>query len=54
MREEKPAESFPPEETKKRFEAALRGARSAGYKPLKDIAPKREKTAKGKKGEGDK
>jgi hypothetical protein len=30
-------------EAKARFEAALRGARIAGPKPMKDISPKRAK-----------
>jgi hypothetical protein len=37
-------EQFSEEETKRRFEAALRGARLAETKPMKDIPPKRPKS----------
>jgi hypothetical protein len=33
-------ESFSAKETKQRFEAALRGARAAGHKPMKAMSPK--------------
>jgi hypothetical protein len=36
-------EKFSAEETRKRMEAALRGARIAGHKPMSDVAPKRLK-----------
>jgi hypothetical protein len=39
----KEIESFSEEETKCRFEAALRGAREVGHEPMKDISPKRSK-----------
>jgi len=32
---------FSDEETQRRFEAALRGARAVGHEPMKDIPPKR-------------
>jgi hypothetical protein len=41
-------EKFNPEETQKRFEAALRGARIAGPKP-KSVTPKRKKVQQKKK-----
>jgi hypothetical protein len=34
---------FTPEEARKRFEAALRGARIAGHKPKDSMTPKRKK-----------
>jgi hypothetical protein len=37
-----PQDDFSKEETERRFEAALRGAREVGHKPMKDISPKRE------------
>jgi hypothetical protein len=39
----KPDEQFSDEETQRRFEAALRGAREVGHEPMKDISPKRSK-----------
>lgn len=32
---------FSPEETQHRFEAALRGARISGHRPMAEISPKR-------------
>jgi hypothetical protein len=40
---EKKNDQFSEPETKRRMEAALRGARIAGPKPMKDIAAKRSK-----------
>jgi hypothetical protein len=34
-------DGYSDEETKRRFEAALRGARAVGHEPMKDIPPKR-------------
>jgi hypothetical protein len=39
----KEIESFSDEETQRRFEAALRGAREVGHESMKDISPKRRK-----------
>ena len=39
----KPDDQYGEEETKRRFEAALRGARLAAPQPMKDIPPKRPK-----------
>jgi hypothetical protein len=39
-----PNDQFDEEETKRRFEAALRGARAVGPHPMKEIPPKRPKT----------
>jgi hypothetical protein len=39
----KNAEEYSDEETQRRFEAALRGAREVGHEPMKDIPPKRAK-----------
>jgi len=39
-------DQFTPEETQRRFDAALRGARIAGHKPMKPSAPKRKRTTK--------
>jgi len=36
-------ESYSEDEAKRRFEAALRGARVVGHEPMKDIPPKRSK-----------
>jgi hypothetical protein len=36
-------DQYSDEETKRRFEAALRGAREVGHEPMKDIPPKRSK-----------
>jgi hypothetical protein len=36
--------SYTQEETRQRFEAALRGARDVGHTPMKNISPKRPKT----------
>jgi hypothetical protein len=41
--DEKPADHFDEEETKQRFEAALRGARAVGPIPMKELPPKRAK-----------
>lgn len=37
----KPDEQFSEEEAKRRFEAALRGARAVGPLPMKEVPPKR-------------
>jgi hypothetical protein len=42
-------EKFTPEEARRRFEAALRGARIAGHKPMKSMTPKRTKAQLAKK-----
>jgi hypothetical protein len=41
-----PEESYSAEETKRRFEAALRGAREVGHEPMKDIPMKRKTKAR--------
>jgi|HubBroStandDraft_6_1064221.scaffolds.fasta_scaffold1240034_2 hypothetical protein len=38
-------DQYSDEETKRRFEAALRGAREVGHEPMKDISPKRKAKA---------
>jgi hypothetical protein len=38
-----PNDEYSEEEAKRRFEAALRGAREVGHEPMKDIPPKRFK-----------
>jgi hypothetical protein len=38
-----PSDQYSSEETQRRFEAALRGARKVGHKPMKDIPKKRAK-----------
>lgn len=43
MAKEKNSEEYSQEESKRRFEAALRGAREVGLEPMKDISPKRLK-----------
>ena len=43
-------ETYPEEETARRFEAALRGAQKVGHKPLSEVPRKRrqaDRTAKG-------
>jgi hypothetical protein len=42
-------DEFTPEQTQKRFEAALRGARVTGHKPMSDVAPKRKTKSASKK-----
>jgi hypothetical protein len=42
-------ESFSAKETKERFEAALRGVRVAGHKPMKAMSPKAAPAKKGAK-----
>jgi len=42
-------ETFTPEETKQRLEAALRGARVAGPQQKKSVIPKRRRERKKKK-----
>jgi hypothetical protein len=41
-------EEFSPSEAKRRFEAALRGARIAGHKPKDSMTPKRPKAQRSK------
>jgi hypothetical protein len=41
-------EKFSAKETKRRMEAALRGAKIAGHKAMSEIAPKRNKRTKKK------
>ena len=41
----KPADQFSKRESKQRFEAALRGARTVGSKPVKTVAIKRGEPA---------
>jgi hypothetical protein len=36
-------DQYSAEETRRRFKAALRGAREVGHEPMKDIPPKRPK-----------
>jgi hypothetical protein len=50
MAKENDTEPFSDEETKRRFEAALRGAREVGHEPMKDIPPKRAKPPSAMKG----
>jgi hypothetical protein len=38
-----PQDDYSKEETQRRFEAALRGAKDVGHKPMKSIPPKRAK-----------
>jgi hypothetical protein len=45
-------ENFSQEQTQKRFEAALRGARITGHKSMSEIAPKRQSKRKAKKKPG--
>lgn len=45
-------DQYSDEEAQKRFEAALRGARVAAKKEMKDIPPKRKPKAKSKKKKG--
>jgi hypothetical protein len=45
----KAEDEFTEEEAKRRFEAALRGARAAAAHPMKDIPPKRAVGGKTKK-----
>jgi hypothetical protein len=40
----KQSEFYDKDEAKRRFEAALRGARIAGHKPMADIPKKRRKS----------
>jgi hypothetical protein len=42
-------EQYSEDEAKRRFEAALRGAREVGHESMKDITPKRPKTKTGAK-----
>jgi hypothetical protein len=37
----KPDDQYSEKEIKQRFEAALRGARIAGHKPMSEVSPKR-------------
>jgi hypothetical protein len=39
----KPDEKFSDQETKNRFEAALRGARVAGHRPMESLSPNKAK-----------
>jgi hypothetical protein len=39
-------ERFSPDETQQRFDAALRGARITGHKPMKDIPARRKVSGK--------
>jgi hypothetical protein len=39
-------EQYNDEETKRRFEAALRGAREVGHESMKDISPKAKASTK--------
>ena len=39
-------DQFSPDETQQRFDAALRGARITGHKPMKDIPAKRKASRK--------
>jgi len=50
---DKKDEVYSDEEAKRRFEQALRGAKIAGHKPMKEISPKRGNKKKGKD-DGDK
>ena len=43
MAKEKTEDRYGEQEAQRRFEAALRGARLAGHKPMKSITPKRPK-----------
>jgi hypothetical protein len=41
MTKPKENETYPAEESRRRFEAALRGARIAGHKPMTEVTEKR-------------
>ena len=43
---QKESERFDPEEARKRFEAALKGARIAGHKPMESLTQKKPKAKK--------
>jgi predicted Zn-dependent protease len=45
----KSTEQFAPEESQKRLEAALRGARIAGHRPKESLTPKQPKKQSSKK-----
>jgi hypothetical protein len=47
---DKQSEFYDKDEAKRRFEAALRGARVAGHKPMTAV-PKKRKTSQDKSGE---
>jgi hypothetical protein len=47
---DKQSEFYDKDEAKRRFEAALRGARVAGHKPMTDV-PKKRKASQEKSGE---
>lgn len=49
MKSRKDDEKFSDDETQRRFEAALRGARVTGHKPMSEISPKLTKLRKRKK-----
>jgi hypothetical protein len=42
-------DKFGPDESRKRFEAALKGARLAGHKPMESLTKKKSKVKKAKK-----
>jgi hypothetical protein len=46
-------DKFSPEETRKRMEAALRGARIAGHKPMSEITPKKKPKRQARKKRAD-
>jgi hypothetical protein len=46
MEQDQNSDSYSDEEAKRRFEQALRGARVAGHKPMKDVAGKKPKRGK--------
>jgi hypothetical protein len=46
MARKQPEDSFSEREATRRLEAALRGARIAGHKPMSAISPKRQKAKK--------
>lgn len=53
MNKNKPEDEYSEDEAKRRFEQALRGAKIAGHKPMKEISPKRGKKQRKARKAGD-
>lgn len=49
MTEKKSVANYPPEEIKRRFETALRGARTAGPQHAESVTPKKRKAQRKKR-----
>jgi len=49
MEKNRSKDEYPSSEARRRFEAALRGARLAGHKPMKSMTPKRKNAQRAKK-----